>query len=921
MATSTWVTRNSFFENGLHEWYALRGGNGKCRLVVATADCMGHIGHNLRPQLQQQQQQQDHEQVALVVGRTEAWQGMAQDIHSHLTPNHTYSATADVSVRDSGKAAARRVAGREAGGEERGEAGRQAVPVIVTVRWDFTEGPQYAQACRALVREGTWVRLHGEFTAPHRIPPKVTAYIEGPPPTFDLLISCFAIVSASYPQPTFPPLPPTLSSTAAAAAADGANTPLPVPPLGAPKAAASAAPPPCSTLPPLRPPSSPRPNLLINGGFALRTASWRPMGGCETLTWHPPCPWGSPIGPPAESSSLPASHPCTVFDRKQMHLHAQWQQQQQQQQLEQQLPASMPASSTPLAGPTGAYLEVTGRTATWHGPAQDMAAANHNPLSNTAATASTCSDGVADGGPIRLFVTYAVSAWVRVGRDRRQKMLKGTLSLYGRKEEGECVGGETGAKERVGVEGRVGSHEVNIALGVDGGWVNAGSVEASGKEWVRCWGSFRLEKQYQQAVLYVQGPPPGVSILLADMRVVPVEWRERVPWLRLQADRVRKGSLHLRLLDAAGQPIPSAHVSANQTRRSFPLGCCVNARDLLGSPRYQSAFLRWFTWGVCENEMKWTSVEARRGDEDWRDADAMVAWMQAHGVAMRAHCLFWDNMRPNWVEGLSLKDLKKAIDHHIASLLTRYPTSCFSHMDVNNEMLHGGYFHSHCGPSTIVRMFQFAAQVDPSLVLFLNEYHVEDGEDHKSRPEKYAQFARQLIASGAPVGGLGTQCHISAPVGAHMRHAWSILADVGLPVWVTELDVSSEDERVRADDLEICLREAFAHGGVEGVMLWGFWEGSGPEQPSMSRKDAHLVRSDWSLTEAGGRLDLLLEEWTTRGVEGRTDEEGGVVIEGYGGEYEVVVRHGGEEWKKVVEVMPRKASSLVWRLGERQEEG
>ncbi|CAI5991795.1 unnamed protein product, partial [Closterium sp. NIES-64] len=385
-------------------------------------------------------------------------------------------------------------------------------------------------------------------------------------------------------------------------------------------------------------------------------------------------------------------------------------------------------------GPTGAYVEVTGRTATWHGPAQDIAAANQSPESSTARA-----DDRADGGPIRLFVTYAVSAWVRLGRDRRHKEHgrgeQKILPLFARKEKKAEEGGaeETEAAEAEGVEERVKSHAVNIALGVDGGWVNAGSVEASGKEWVRCWGSFRLEKPYRQAVLYVQGPPPGVSIQLADVHVVPVEWRERVPWLREQADRVRcgvrwrvvemgeegwrgvergragwkgverggegwrgvvhcrlrKGSLRLRLLSAAGQPIPCAHVSANQTRRAFPLGTCVNSRDLLGNPRYQSFFLSrsqggrmgnekdpqifregkgsrlsgsgsgaWFSWGVCENELKWTSVEARRGEEDWRDADAMVTWMQEHGVAMRAHCLFWDNMRPPWVDKLSLADLK-----------------------------------------------------------------------------------------------------------------------------------------------------------------------------------------------------------------------------------------------------------------------
>ncbi|CAI5519787.1 unnamed protein product [Closterium sp. Naga37s-1] len=1015
-----------------------------------------------------------------------------------LTPHRRYCVTAVVSVRAAAAAAAAGgVGGRGIVMRFGGEVGTEAVPVLVTVRWDFDEGSQYNQACRAMAREGEWVRLEGHFTAPHRIPHKVTAYVEGPPPAFDLLINLFAIVPASDPQPTFSPLPPTLNPPATAApTAAAAPTPHPVPshpvpshpvpshpvpshpvpshpvpshpvpshpvpshpvpshpvpshpvpshpvpshpvpshPVpkqSAPEAAATASPcstpPPLPILPPPPPHHSPRPNLLLNGDFSLRTASWRPMGGCEVLTWHAPCQWGSLIGPLVEPSSLPASHPCTVFERRQMQLHAQWQehqqqhQQQQQQKLQQQqqqqkkqqeqhpspeqhhhvasshpaLPILQPTPSVPLAGgPTGAYLEVTGRTATWHGPAQDIPAANHSPESSTARA-----DDSADDGPIRLFVTYAVSAWVRVGRGRQHKERgqgeQKFLSLFARKEERGEEGGaeETEEKEAEGTEGRVVSHQVNIALGVDGGWVNAGSVEASGKEWVRCWGSFRLEKPYRQAVLYVQGPPPGVSILLADVRVVPVEWQERVPWLRGQADRLRKGSLRLRLLSAAGEPIPCAHVSANQTRRAFPLGTCVNSRDLLGNPRYQSFFLpqregsrtgaqtlcsgralqlspegkgsrsngAWFSWGVCENELKWTSVEARRGEEDWRDADAMVAWMQdlkgdppilalcikgpfssslpllppSHPPFCKQKLLTTESCRsspttppfsPTWMSTTrcftgdssplpvpSYSPLSylpyptpppytEAIDSRITSLLTRYP-NCFAHMDVNNEMLHGGFFSSRCGPSIVPRMFQFAAQIAPSLVLFLNEYHIEDGEDEKSRPEKYAQFARQLIASGAPVGGLGTQCHISAPVGAHMRHAWSILADVGLPVWVTELDVSSIVEKVRADDLEICLREAFGHGGVEGVVLWGFWEGSGPDRPSMSRKNAHLVRSDWSLTEAGERLERLLEEWTTRGVVGRTDEEGWFVVEGFAGEYEVVVRDGGKEWRTIVECL------------------
>jgi hypothetical protein len=43
---------------------------------------------------------------------------------------------------------------------------------------------------------------------------------------------------------------------------------------------------------------------------------------------------------------------------------------------------------------------------------------------------------------------------------------------------------------------------------------------------------------------------------------------------------------------------------------------------------------------------------------------------------------------------------------------------------------------------------------------------------------------------------------------------------LGIPIWITELDVTADNEHVRADDLEVILREAFAHPKWEGIVLW-----------------------------------------------------------------------------------------------------
>ena len=85
--------------------------------------------------------------------------------------------------------------------------------------------------------------------------------------------------------------------------------------------------------------------------------------------------------------------------------------------------------------------------------------------------------------------------------------------------------------------------------------------------------------------------------------------------------------------------------------------------------------------------------------------------------------------------------------------------------------------------------------------------------------------------------------------------------------------------------LKVMLRECFAHPSVEGIMLWGFWEGA------ISRKYGHLVDSDKRVNAAGKRLISLREEWTTR-LHGRTGDYGRFSFRGYHGHYKAFVDFG-----------------------------
>eukprot|EP00850_Spirogloea_muscicola_P023540 SM000365S13726 [mRNA] locus=s365:6807:11169:- [translate_table: standard] len=467
--------------------------------------------------------------------------------------------------------------------------------------------------------------------------------------------------------------------------------------------------------------------------------------------------------------------------------------------------------------PLGRALRVSGRQATWQGPVQDL---THH---------------------VHPLLAYRASAWVSVSPGH-------------------------------------GAQHVNVALNIDtvpGGWVNAGQVEAVPGKWkqaicdqftafsrtfhaltlVAVHGSFRLGAHFGLAKLYIQGPAPGVDLYVA---------------------RVRQQNVLLHVTDAVGRPVHGARLTMNQTRNSFPLGACLS-RAALDSPEYRQFFLAHFNVATLENELKWASVEGSPGAVDFQAADVMIGWLEKHKIPIRAHCIFWEAEQwvQDWVKALPAQELAAAVEKRLLMLLQRYRGK-FIHYDVNNEMLHGSFYASRLGSAARAHMFQRCKQLDPQAKLFVNDYHVEDGEDSASTPDKYAEHVKGLVAGGAPVGGVGLQGHIAA---------LDTLSDLQMPIWFTEVDVAHADEHVRADDLEVVLREAFAHPAASSS--WGFWE------TAMSRRDAHLASTNWQLTEAGRRLEELQAEWLTTNVTGITDSAGCFGMRGYHGQYEVHVNDIG----------------------------
>src|SRR6185436_13591245 len=113
------------------------------------------------------------------------------------------------------------------------------------------------------------------------------------------------------------------------------------------------------------------------------------------------------------------------------------------------------------------------------------------------------------------------------------------------------------------------------------------------------------------------------------------------------------------------------------------------------------------------------------------------------------------------------------------------------------------------------------------------------------------------------------------------------LAELGLPIWITEYDSVNSDELIRADNLETAYRIAFSKPAVDGVLMWGFWAGS-----HWLGSNAAIVNLNWTLNAAGQRYQSLIAEWTTL-TNGATGGAGAFDFRGFHGSYDITITPPG----------------------------
>jgi endo-1,4-beta-xylanase len=381
-------------------------------------------------------------------------------------------------------------------------------------------------------------------------------------------------------------------------------------------------------------------------------------------------------------------------------------------------------------------------------------------------------------------------------------------------------------------------------------------------------------------------------------------------------ESIRKRDAKILVVNLNGNPVADVNVQIKQTKHRFAFGTCISSAQM-SNDSYKNFIADHFEWTACENETKWIWNEWSQDVENYDAADNIYNWCSANGIKVRAPCLFWEyqGFVQNWVKALDYKpwpqdcNLLKQCDERIVNAVTHFKNK-FKQWDVDNEILPTGpdcqfYDRLELNETDVnsrVWMFQRANQIDPNCKLFLNEYNGNSFGSWTSPSIEYVNLANNLRGKGAPIHGIGIEGHLGQKPNFDPITYWTnvlkTLGTLGLPIWVTEFDVNESNDVRRASITDDFYRICFSDPNVEGILMWGFWQGL------TWQSDWWIVNSDWTLNQTGQKYEALMNEWTTNDAN-TTDSTGNVNFRGFHGTYNITLSVPGEGVEiKTIELEP-----------------
>ncbi len=377
-------------------------------------------------------------------------------------------------------------------------------------------------------------------------------------------------------------------------------------------------------------------------------------------------------------------------------------------------------------------------------------------------------------------------------------------------------------------------------------------------------------------------------------------------------EQIRKGDLTVKVVDAAGQPVPSPRVKVTQLRHHFRFGTCVPAGRLVDTKdannlRLQRELVRLYNTVTFENDLKWAAAS----EATLARVDQAAAWLKAHDLELRGHCLVWGSYGhlPKTAKDLRGAALLAAVEAHVKQYANRYRGRLYL-WDVVNEAVTNTALWQEVGWENFAKVYQWVREADPQVRLAYNDFamtNVEEG--HR---KKVAERVQYLIDHGAPLDVIGMQEHHGTPLVPLDQVLKNVeyWAKFGRDLEVTEFDLGVQDDTVHGQWCRDHLIAMFSQPKVTAYIYWGCWEGS----HWRAKDGAAMFRLDWSKRPAQlAYEELVLKQWWTRSNE-LAGADGVLKTRAFYGRHRIEVDKGDQKTATTCELTPGGAGEVTVKL-------
>ncbi len=267
----------------------------------------------------------------------------------------------------------------------------------------------------------------------------------------------------------------------------------------------------------------------------------------------------------------------------------------------------------------------------------------------------------------------------------------------------------------------------------------------------------------------------------------------------------------------------------------------------------RSDFTQLWNQITAENECKWASIEGSRGRYNWSGCDAAFNWAKNNGGHFKFHALVWGSQYPNWLNGLSADETKKAITAWMDAVKQHYPE--LEMIDVVNEAIKsGGKYHSAYGSQGgnnivaalggdngnyefVQTAFKMARERWPEAILIYNDYNTvqwqkNEGIDLIQKLKKantpvdaYGLQAHDMMTQGGGNGGTGGggSCLSISTLKSTIEEIWN---KTQIPLFISEYDIFTSDDNVQKKCYSEQISYFMENEHIAGITIWGYIYGA-----------------------------------------------------------------------------------------------